>query len=79
MKVTLLTIMFTLALTVAGFAQQGDPPQVQIQPDVAALQSQLSNAGCNAALNAAANEIIKLRKEVAQLQQSQAKSGATKH
>lgn len=62
---------------------QPDPaqPQVQVPEDVQALTSQLSNAGCNAALNAASAEIIKLRKQVAELQAAQTvgKSGATKH
>lgn len=76
MKWLLLGLLF---VATPAFAQQADPPNTP-PADVQALQSQLAGAGCNAALNAAANEIIKLRKEVVQLQSQQmmGKSGATK-
>ena len=64
-----------------AFAQQADPPVTAPQADVQALTSQLQGAGCNAALNAAAAEIIKLRKELADAQAKSmvGKSGPTKH
>lgn len=63
-----------------AFAQAPPDPPMGPQADVQALTSQLQGAGCNAALNAAAAEIVKLRKQVADLQAKQmiGKSGATK-
>ena len=64
-----------------AFAKQTDPPSNMPNADVQALTSQLQGAGCNAALNAAAAEIVKLRKQVAELESKQmvGKSGPTKH
>lgn len=77
--VAIMVAIVVIAYIKNSHAQQPtDPPTTAIPADVQALQSQLSGAGCNAALNAASFEIIKLRKEVATLQQQQAKSGPTK-
>lgn len=77
--VAIMAAILVIAYIKNSHAQQSsDPPPVTIPADVQALQSQLSVAGCNAALNAASFEIIKLRKELATLQPQQAKSGPTK-
>jgi len=76
-----LFLLLILLLPVPALAQQQDPATANVvPPDVQALQQSLANAGCNAALNAASTEIIKLRRQVAELQtaQMQGKSGATK-
>lgn len=62
-------IVLMLLFAVPVWAQSDPVPPVS--PDVQALTAQLSSAGCNAALNAAANEIVKLRKQVAELQAQQ--------
>lgn len=80
MKTSLVILALFVLMGVSS--AQTDPANPNMPPpDVQALASQLSSAGCQAALNAASTEIIKLRKQVAELQaqQMQGKSGPTKH
>ena len=75
---TLFILVFGGAFLADVFADPSVPPQpvppTAVQPDVASLQNQLTEIGCNAERAAAAQEIVRLRNENAKLQKEAADS-----
>jgi hypothetical protein len=80
---TLFTIVFLLIASAAAFAQA--PTGLQSPPTAADLENQMEQIGCKAERSAAAQTIVNLQKQVADLQKQlntkdpPPKSGATKH